>query len=93
MRSRLKLHQAAPTGCRDGLSEAQYIQLGEDAAEVGLHGGLADVEVGADFLIALASCQQGQDIQLPHCRGQNEVSEQVAVRPGGEVSAREKLKC
>jgi hypothetical protein len=45
------------------------------------------------------SCNSGRSKVTPcprvprECQGQNEVSEQMAVRAAGEVRAREKLKC
>ena len=54
------MHEAAPLRGGDDFGAAKVIQLGEDATQVGLHRGFADVEVRADFLVASADMKVGE---------------------------------
>jgi len=52
------LHQPSATCNGDGFRATENVQLGEDVAQMPFHRGLADEEIGADFLIALAGRQR-----------------------------------
>ena len=59
----LKLHQSAVTCDGDGFRAAENVQLREDVAQVPFHRGLADEEVRADFLVALAMREGSADLE------------------------------
>ena len=65
----LKLHQSAVTCDGDGFRAAENVQLGEDVVQVSFHRSFADEEVRADFLVALATREQGQHSQFPAGQG------------------------
>ena len=57
--------QAGVVGGDDQLGAIARLQLHEQAADVGLGGGQADVQVGCDLGIGQAEPDQGQDLALP----------------------------
>ena len=65
----LNLHQSAVTCDGDGFHAAENVQLREDVVQVPFHRGLADEKVRADFFVALATREQGQQLQLPAGQG------------------------
>jgi hypothetical protein len=60
----VKLHQSALTCDGDGFHAAENVQLREDVRR-----GLGDEEVRTDFLVALATREQGQHCQFPAGQG------------------------
>src|ERR1017187_526393 len=57
--------QAGVVGGDDQLGAIARLQLHEQAADVGLGGGQADVQVGCDLGVGQAEPDQGQDLALP----------------------------
>src|SRR5690606_34801712 len=49
----------------DCLRPTLDVELGEDAADMGLYGLLADRETPRDLLVRLPLCQQAQDVGFP----------------------------
>ena len=52
----------------DGFRSPACPQLLQNVTDVNLNGAFGDVQGGADFLVALASHHQPQDLQLPICQ-------------------------
>ena len=60
-----RAHEAGVVGGDDELGAVARAQLREQAADVGLGRGQADVQVGCDLGVGQAEPDQGQDLALP----------------------------
>ena len=63
IRRPLKPHQSAVICDGDDFRAAENVQLREDVVQVPFHRGLADEEVRADFLVALAMREGSADLE------------------------------
>src|SRR5581483_5899000 len=57
-------HESALIGGDDCLCSVAYVELGEDAAHVGSHGGLAEEECGGDLGVAESACDEFEDVEF-----------------------------
>jgi hypothetical protein len=60
-----RLDDAGLVGQDDGLDPVAQAELGEQVADVGFHGGVADEEVGGDLGVGEAAGEPQQDVVFP----------------------------
>src|SRR5690606_25251995 len=72
---------AALDGGEDGLGAVGDAELGEDVAQVDLHGALDEAEVGGDLLVAAAARDEAEDLEL----ARRELGDDAPAQPGVDL--------